>query len=68
MEEELDQTIDDQELDEVFEDLKKEIEMKHDSEEENSRITCKVCGTLANHTPTKNCVHCGLSICKKCSS
>ena len=41
MEEELDQTIDDQELDEVFEDLKKEIEMKHDSEEENSRIRRK---------------------------
>ncbi|MHA1745461.1 MAG: hypothetical protein ACTSWW_05650 [Promethearchaeota archaeon] len=74
-EDKLENSVDDQELDEVFEILKKEIEIKHISEnvrrvsaEENSGYTCKVCGTLVNRNHTKNCVHCGLSICKKCSS
>ena len=75
MEDEIENSVDDRELDEVFENLKKEIEIKHISEnirrvgaEEYSGYTCKVCGTLVNRNHTKNCVHCGLSICKKCSS
>ena len=71
MKDELENPLIDQEIDEVFENLKKEIEKKHmleNKEEGNSGYACKVCGTLVNHTHTRNCVHCGLSICKKCSS
>ncbi len=67
--------VDDDSLDGVFTDLKSEIIQKRLQNDNNtlnplkSPYYCKLCGKEhVNYLKIRRCRHCGISLCKKCSS